>query len=183
MGILLAFVPFFVYVIVERVAGVTAGLVAATVTSAILIFRDMLSRERTVKLLEIGTVILFGGLTAYALTMGAAWTIPAVRLRVDAGLLLVVLVSMAVHHPFTLQYAREHVSRELWNAPEFIRTNYIITAVWAAAFAVMVVADVAMLYVTSLPTSLAIIVTILAIWGAARFTAWYPKREQTSVAA
>jgi hypothetical protein len=51
-----------------------------------------------------------------------------------------------------------------------------ITAVWAAAFALMVAADLMMLLLPSLPTLVAIVVTILAIWGAARFTSWYPKR-------
>jgi len=127
--------------------------------------------------LEVGTALLFGGLAAYTLIVHAAWSIPAVRLCADAGLLLVVLVSIAVRQPFTLQYAREQVSRELWNTPVFVRTNYIITAVWAAAFALMVAADLMMLYVPSLPTFVAIVVTILAILGAARFTSRQPLPE------
>jgi len=41
----------------------------------------------------------------------------------------------------------------------------------------MVAADLMMLYLPSLPTFVGIVVTILAIWSAARFTSWYPKRE------
>jgi hypothetical protein len=130
------------------------------------------------KVLELGTVLLFGGLAAYTVIVNAVWSIPAVRLWVDGGLLLVVLVSIAVRQPFTLQYAREQVSPGLWNTPEFVRTNYIITAVWAAAFALMVGADLMMLYIPSLRAFMAVVVTILAIWGAARFTAWYPKRAK-----
>jgi hypothetical protein len=182
MGILLAFAPFFVFVVVERLVGVTAGLVGATITSAGLLVRDAVGRNKTMKVLEIGTVLLFGGLAAYTLIVNAAWSIPAVRLCVDAGLLLIVLVSIAVRQPFTLQYAREQVSREFWNTPAFVRTNYIITAAWAAAFALMVAADLMVLYVPSLPTFVAIIVTILALWGAARFTSWYPKRELVKAA-
>jgi hypothetical protein len=177
MGILLAFAPFLVFVVVERLVGVTAGLASATITSAGLLVRDAVGRNKTLKVLEIGTVLLFGGLAAYTLMVHATWSIPAVRLCVDAGLLLVVLVSIAVRQPFTLQYAREKVSREFWNTPVFVRTNYIITAVWAAAFALMVAADLMMLYVPTLPTFVGIAVTILAIWSAARFTSWYPKRE------
>jgi hypothetical protein len=152
--------------------------VAAAITSAALLTRDILSRERKPKILEIGTFVLFAGLAAYAYFAGAVWSIPAVRLRVDAGLLLIVLISLAVRQPFTLQYARETVSRDLWSTPEFLRTNDIITAVWATAFAIMVAADLAMLYVPSLPTRFAIIVTILAIYCAFRFTSWYPKRNR-----
>jgi hypothetical protein len=176
MGILLAFAPFFVFVVVERLTGVTAGLVGATFTSAGLLVREAVGRNKTIKVLEVGTVLLFGSLAAYTLIVHAAWSIPAVRLCVDAGLLLIVLVSIAVRRPFTLQYAREQVSPELWNRPQFVRTNYIITAAWAASFALMVAADLLMLYVPRLPTFVAIVVTILAILSAARFTSWYPKR-------
>jgi hypothetical protein len=178
MGILLAFAPFFVFIVVERLLGVTAGLAAATATSAGLLVRDALSRKKTIKVLEIGTLLLFGGLTAYTVMVKTAWSIPAVRLWVDAGLLVIVLVSLAVRQPFTLQYAREQVSRELWDTPEFVRTNYIITAVWAGAFALMVAADLMMLFVPALPTFVAILVTVAALWGAARFTSWYPERAR-----
>jgi uncharacterized membrane protein (UPF0136 family) len=180
MGILLAFAPFFVFIVVERLVGVTAGLAAATVTSAGLLVREALRRNKTIKVLEVGTLFLFGGLTAYTLMVKTAWSIPAVRLCVDAGLLVIVLISLAVRQPFTLQYAREQVSRELWNTPEFVRTNYIITSVWAAAFALMVAADLLMLWVPSLPTFVAIAVTIAALWGAARFTSWYPERVRAA---
>ena len=183
MGVLLAFAPFIVYVIVERLAGIPAGLGAAALTSAALLIRDAVTPNRTVKVLEVGTFLLFGGLAAFALLKGAAWTVPAVRLRVDGGLLLLVLITMAVRQPFTLQYARETVPREAWTSSEFIRTNYVITAVWALAFALMVAADLAMLYVPSIPMRTAIIVTILAIYGAARFTGWYPERGQTKAVA
>jgi hypothetical protein len=95
----------------------------------------------------------------------------------------VVLISMAVRRPFTLQYAREQAARQAWETPEFVRTNYVITAVWGAAFAVMVAADLVMLYVPTLPTKIAIIVTVLAIWGAVRFTLWYPERGQKKLPA
>jgi hypothetical protein len=178
MGILLAFAPFIVYVIIERLAGITPGLVAATLTSMALLIRDGMSRQRKVKILEIGTALLFGGLAAYSFFSRVVWSIPAVRLRVDAGLLLVVLISISLRRPFTLQYAREEVPQNLWTSPEFVRTNYIITAVWALAFALMVAMDMAMLYLPGLSTRVAIIVTIVVIWAAAKFTSWYPDRKR-----
>ncbi len=175
MGILLAFMPFFAFFVVIRLAGVVPGLVAGTVVAAALLVRDAITPNRAVKVLEIGTVLLFAGLMVYAMTRGATWTVAAVRLRVDVGLLLVVLASMAIRRPFTLQYAREQVSREYWDAPQFVRVNYVITAVWAAAFAAMVAADLLLVYATNLPKAVGVIATVAAIWGAAKFTAWYPE--------
>ncbi len=87
---------------------------------------------------------------------------------------------MALHRPFTLQYARESVPTEFWNNPEFLRTNYIITGVWALAFGVLVVADLVLVYVPELPPRVGIIATIAALIGAIKFTGWYPDRVKAS---
>ena len=181
MGILLAFAPFIVFAIIDRLAGGVAGLIAGAAVSVALLARDLTS-GRTLKILEVGTTILFSGMALYTALFDPAWSIVGVRLRVDAGLLLVVLVSMALRRPFTLQYAREQVSREFWGSPEFARTNYVITGVWALAFAVMVGADLVLLYATDLPPRVGIIATILAIVGAIKFTAWYPERRRVQAA-
>jgi len=178
MNMLLAFSPFIAFAVIERIVGVPAGLAAGALVSAVLLVRDFLSKERHVKILEIGTFLLFGVLTIYALVYGASWSIAEVRLRVDAGLLLVILVSICLLKPFTLQYAREQVAPELWSSPVFIRTNYVITFVWALAFAVMVLADLLMIYVPSIHHSVGIIITIAALYGAIKFTGWYPDRQR-----
>jgi len=89
-----------------------------------------------------------------------------------------VLVSLALRQPFTLQYAREQVPPELWGSPRFVRANYIITAVWAAAFAVLVIADLVLLYLPQVPHRVGIVATILALVGAFKFTSWYPNRKR-----
>jgi hypothetical protein len=177
MTILFAFAPFILFALVERLVGVTAGLLCGTAASLALIIRDAISPNHRVKVLEIGTVVVFSGLALYNLVTGAIWSMVSVRLRVDLGLLLIVLVSLAIRLPFTLQYAREQVAQDLWQSPEFVRTNYVITSVWAAAFAVLVAADLMMLYLPTLPLRVGIWTTIVAIVGAMKFTQWYPERE------
>jgi len=177
MNILLAFAPFIVFAVVDRFAGAMAGLASGALVAAALFLRAAISRDRKVKVLEVGTMILFGGLAIYSLFESVSWTIVGVRLCVDTGLLLIVVVSMAIRQPFTLQYAREKVPQEAWSRPEFIRNNYIITAVWAAAFAVMVAADLMMLYLPAVPLSIGVWVTILSIFGAFQFTSWYPTKK------
>ncbi|HTH96793.1 MAG TPA: hypothetical protein VL574_05205 [Stellaceae bacterium] len=178
MGILLAFAPFIVFALVDRVVGATEGLIAGAVVSVALLLRDWVTPGRSPKILEIGTTILFGALALYAVFGGPAWSIIGVRLRVDLGLLLIVLVSMALRRPFTLQYAREQVSAEFWDSPQFMRTNYVITAVWALAFVVLVIADLVLLYAPALPPRIGIIATIVALIGAIKFTSWYPERAK-----
>lgn len=183
MGILLAFAPFIVFALVDRFVGPTEGLVAGALVSIALLVRDWMTPGRVPKILEIGTALLFSGLTLYALLGQATWSVIGVRLCVDAGLLLIVLVSIAVGHPFTLQYAREQVAPEFWNSSEFVRTNYVITAVWALAFTVMVIAELALLYVPGMPPRIGIIAAILALIGAVKFTGWYPERVKARTTA
>lgn len=175
MAILLAFAPFIVFVFGQVLLSVTVGLVGAAILAALLIAKSM-TAHKSLKVLEVGAFVLFGGLALYAQLVHPAWSIIAVRLRADAGLLLVILASLALRQPFTLQYARERVPETVWSQPGFVRTNYIITTVWAIAFAVVVLAEASVLYLPAVPSWIGVTVTILALVGAFLFTDSYPKR-------
>ena len=170
-----AFAPFIAFALVDRLVGPTQGLFAGVIVSVTLLVRDWVTPGRTPKILEIGTALLFAGLAFYAAVGKPTWSVIGVRLCVDTGLLLIVLISMAAGRPFTLQYAREQVAPEFRSNPEFARTNYVITAIWALAFFVMVIAELALLYIPGLPRRVGIIAIVLALGGAVKFTGWYPE--------
>jgi hypothetical protein len=176
MGILLALLPFIAFAVVDLLAGSIAGLVAGAIASILLLAHTTLIEHKSAKILEIGTAILFVGLALYAVAARPPWTIPGVRLRVDAGLLAIVLASLALGRPFTLQYARERVAPELQNSPGFRRTNVVITLVWALAFAVVVAADALFVFAPATPRAVGIAATVAALVAAFKFTAWYPRR-------
>jgi hypothetical protein len=54
--------------------------------------------------------------------------------------------------------------------------DYVITTIWALAFAVMVITELALLSMPSLPPRVSIVAVILALVGAVKFTGWYPER-------
>jgi hypothetical protein len=166
MGMPIAFAPFVIFVIANRIVGTVPGLTLAAISSAIFLARDARNKGRKVRILEIGTFILFAGLALYATVAEPTWSVIDVRLRVDFGLLIVVLITMILRRPFTLQYAQEQTSRDEWTKPGFVRTNYIITGAWAVAFALMVAAEFALLYLPKTPKWLGIGVTVAAIYGA-----------------
>lgn len=174
---LLAFAPFIAFAVIDRLVGPMEGMFAGLAVSAALLIRDW-SQGRGPKVLEIGTAALFAALGCYAWLADPAWSLWGVRLAVDSGLLLIVLASIAIRQPFTLQYARERVPGEAQASGEFVRTNYVITAVWALAFAVMVAADLLLTYMPDLPARFGIIPTVLALVGAFKFTAYYPERRR-----
>lgn len=176
MGMLIAFAPFIVFAILDHFVGPVWSLAAGTTASALLLLRDLVSSKREPKILEMGTFLLFGGLTAFMWFKGSTLPIMGVRVCVDTGLLLIILLSMALRRPFTLQYARDKVPTELWNTPKFLHTNYVITGAWALAFGLMVLAELAVLFIPGVPHRTGVIVIVLALVGAFKFTSWYPTR-------
>jgi hypothetical protein len=180
MSLLLAFAPFIVFAVVDRLVGSAEGSIAGAMVSAAILLRDCLTPSRSPKVLEIGTFILFGGLALYTVLAHPTWSIFGVRLCVDGGLMLIVLISIAVRRPFTLQYAREKVAKELWDSPGFLRTNYVVTAAWAVAFLIMVAADLILLYMSEWPPRIGIVATIVALVGAVKFTGWYPEHHRVA---
>jgi hypothetical protein len=173
MDILLGLTPFIVFFALMRLISPVAGLGGAFAVSLLLGLRQWRGRK-SVKLLELGSLVLFGVLLFYTLVAAPVWTVATVRLAVDSGLLIIVLVSLAIDRPFTLQYAREHVPQAYWASPLFVATNRRIIAAWAAAFTVMISADAAAQYLDAIPLSIDIATTIAAFVAALWFTQWYP---------
>ena len=66
-------------------------------------------------------------------------------------MLAIALVSLAIRKPFTLQYAVEAVDTETAKLPDFLRANDVITSVWAAAFVLMMLANLMLIYLPGLP--------------------------------
>ena len=183
MGALLGFLPFIVFALVERSLGVVPGLAGAALVSVALLLRDRLRGQRELNILEAGSALLFGALTAWALLAGTdGWSVWRVRLWVDGGLTLVVLLGMALRRPFTLPYARRQVSAQAAASPAFLRTNQVISGVWALAFAVLSGVDLLMLLRPQMPLQVGVGLTLAALAGAAWFTRWYPARVRARAA-
>jgi len=152
VDIFLGFAPYVAFFVVLRMGIVEAAMWAAFAVAALVALYGRW-RGRSAKILEIGGVALFGLLALFTAVSHWEWTLTAVRLAVDLGLLAIVLVSIAVGRPFTIQYARERIAEQYWQTPLFLAVNRRITWVWAAAFAVLVAAHVATLFFRSRPGS------------------------------
>jgi hypothetical protein len=173
MSIILGLAPFIVFFALMRAVSPLAGLAAAFAVSVLLGIRQW-RRGESVKVLEVGSLALFGALLLYTLIAAPDWTVAKVRLAVDGGLFLIALASLIIGQPFTLQYARESVPQEFWTSRVFFTTNVRITAVWTAAFAIMTAADAAAHFVEAIPLWVDIAATIAAFVAAVWFTRWYP---------
>ena len=83
-----------------------------------------------------------------------------------------------IRRPFTIQYAREQVPAQYWSSPRFLHVNQVITAGWAVAFAVLAVADWVLVAWPDLPVWVGVVVTIVVLVAAIRFTQAMSSREE-----
>jgi hypothetical protein len=90
--------------------------------------------------------------------------------------MVIVLLTMVVGQPFTLQYARERVNPSLWSSPQFLRANYVITGAWSLAFLLLTVADWVLLKTPDTPRFVGFAIIAALLYGAFKFTDWYPQQ-------
>jgi hypothetical protein len=182
MLIFLILAPYGAFSLLMLVSSPAVSLLAAAAIALVVIAYDMVG-GRSIKMLGAGSAILFASLGCYLLLVDSGWSGSAVKLTVDAGMLTIALASLAIRFPFTLQYAREVNDAETAAMPGFVRANYIITAAWTAAFALMLLANVLMIYVPGLPLWTGLAIAFAARNTALYFTRWYPQYRRTKFAA
>ena len=84
-----------------------------------------------------GSVILFSFLVINDLGgFVALSSIGSLRL-INSTLAVIVIFSLIIGKPFTLQYAREEVDSHHWHSPIFIKINWILTGIWALLMVIM----------------------------------------------
>ena len=169
MKMLLAFMPFVAFAVSIGELGSIAALLLGALASAILVGHGLLS-GRSAKILEVGSLVLFAILAGFEYVSGTRLSLIGAKFAVDLGLLMIVVFSVVIGRPFTLQYAKESVSPEIWSSPDFKRKNDVISLIWGAAFLAMVLAELAMLVWPTLPHRLPVLVIVLALVGAFKFT-------------
>jgi hypothetical protein len=174
MTIFLILAPYGAFALLMLVTSAFASLLAAAAACLAVIAFDMV-RGRSIKILTVGSVIVFAAVGGYVALVHPDMSTSAVKFAVDAGIFLVSLLSIVLRFPFTLQYAREVVDAETALLPGFMRANYLITWAWTGAALVMMIGNIALLYVPGLPLWSGLLVTFAARNSAVYFTKWYPQ--------
>ncbi len=172
MAIVLGFAPFILFVLLSSVS-VSLGLWLAFAAAFVITVRDFVESP-TLRLLDAGSMFLFGLLALFTGFVEPSLSLEAVRLLVEAGFLILALLSMLRRRPLTLQYGHEHVPEKVWNTPAFVRANYVLTTAWAVAFAAMAAADAVATFDPKAQLSLDIAVGLAALALAIAFTVRYP---------
>jgi hypothetical protein len=178
MTIFLILAPYGAFAALMLVTSAAVSLFVSAAICLMVVGYDAI-RGRTIKWLGAGSAMLFLGLGCAITLFDAGLSASAVKLSVDAGMLMIALASLAVRRPFTLQYAREMVDAETAALPHFVKANYVITIAWTLAFALMVLANLLLIYIPGLPLWLGLLVAFAARNTALYFTKWYPDYRRT----
>ncbi len=181
MMIFLILAPYGAFAGLMLLTSATVSLFVATAICLAVIAFDAF-RGRSIKVLGAGSAVLFAALGGYLMLVDSSLSGSAVKLTVDAGMLAISVVSLAIRRPFTLQYAREMVDAETAQLPDFLKANYIITGAWTLAF-VLMVANLLLIYLPGLPLWCGIAIAFAARNSALYFTKWYPEYQRAKFAA
>jgi hypothetical protein len=174
MTIFLILAPYGAFAMLMLLMSATVSLAAAAAICLATIALDVV-RGRSIKLLPAASAVVFAGVAVYLNVFDPALASSKVKLAVDAGIFAISLGSMLIRYPFTLQYALEAVPAETAAMPGFLRANYVITSVWTLATLLMMLSNMAVLYVPGLPIWLSLVVALAARNSAVLFTKWYPQ--------
>lgn len=173
---LLSFIPWFLFWVLLSMRKPEPAALSGFFCTLIFILIEKV-KGRSVKILNIGTLVFFLALSVLALFTELEWFGHWVSLWSNLSLTLIALVSIVIGKPFTIQYAKEQAPQEVWNSPKFLRVNYIISWVWFSAFLVNLVPSVSRLLGREIPNSLGLVFSILPFLVAIKFTQWYSHRK------
>ena len=177
MMIFLILAPYGAFATLMLVTPAAVSLFSAAALCLLVVVLDAV-RGRSIKVLSAASAAVFLALGGYLVLIDSSLSGSAVKLTVDAGMLAIALISLAIRKPFTLQYAVEAVDTETAKLPDFLRANDVITSVWAAAFVLMMLGNLMLIYLPGLPLWLGIAVAFAARYAALYFTKWYPERQR-----
>jgi hypothetical protein len=167
-GVFIALVPWVLFTIVAEHGTLKLASLAALVIAVGISLPGVLKGRP--KLLELGAVIAFVGFTAVAFAADASLGefVERYARAIAAALLALIAFASLVTVPFTEQYAREEVPRELWSTPAFKSVNRRLTLMWGAVFAAMVPFHIAAGAIDTRPTNIVLnwVIPIgLVLWG------------------
>jgi len=164
------FAPWIIFWVVAGPSTWEYATLGALIAALILAAPD--AERHSLKMLDVATIAFFAVLSVLAVFLDASdltW-LEDYSQAISSGVLAVVVLGSLAFVPFTEQYARESVPRELWDSPRFKMVNRQLTLVWGLVFAASAVCGVIAQNVDSGQDWLNWIIPIVLIVGAFRYT-------------
>jgi hypothetical protein len=175
MSYVIGFAPWIIWAVLSG-SNWRVGLCVAALAALALAVRAR--HQHDLDLLTAVTFLFFAVMAVIALADPQSglhnWTT-----ALSAGALAVIAwVSLAVRRPFTLSIAKKQVPEEAWNHPLFLRTNDVITAVWAGAFTLSCLACALIVHANRKDSAALIVAQVLGFAVPMGFTVLYSNRAK-----
>lgn len=129
------------------------------------------------KVWELGLITVNLAMLIYEATAKPSfyWSKHWSGLIVNMALLGLILITIAIGKPFTMDFAKEKVKEDLWESPVFRSISYTITYVWALQFALDILFGFLYVYVAPDNEALHIAPNLVVLFLALYFTKKYPE--------
>ncbi|MBV8932620.1 MAG: hypothetical protein JOZ47_06845 [Kutzneria sp.] len=173
MSYLRTFLPWIVVLVLPPASWQWAALAALVVAIGLIVFQLGAGAGVDTLIMELGSAAFFVVLAAIAFADPFSPVHDYSAALSSAALAAVAGISLAVGRPFTLGIAKRTTPREFWELRPFVRANVVITAVWAAAFAISAVLLAATTYAGDTRSLPAILIQIAGFVVPAVFTIRY----------
>lgn len=175
LKLLISFAPWLSFLVIahDTPFRVKLGLIVALILSIIM----GITRLHRGIILWVG-LVFFGCTTVAVVFLDNVWALRHMGVLANGALAAGAWLTIFLGRPFTLDYAKEHTDPCLWSSPRFLKSNYVITAIWAATFSVN--CSLAYLKMEHLgPSGVAYdFASHSLLIATALFTVWYPKHLQ-----
>jgi hypothetical protein len=175
LKLLLAFAPWLSFLVIAH-GGITRLKIGLAVALALSVVMGLARLHRGI-ILWVG-LVFFTYATAAVFLFEDMWTIRHMGILASGALAAGAWLTVALGKPFTLDYAREHTDPSLWNHPDFIRTNVLLTSVWASTFTLNVALAWGKMHEFLLSELAYELVSYSFMIGTALFTTWYPETQR-----
>lgn len=184
-GLFISFLPWIAVWVLTSNHSFQPGLVVATLCSFGLVGWTLIEHRRP-QLLDWATLVVLVLLTAVAFAVDPSWLASWLPVLLNGALLVIMVGSLLVGHPFTLGYAKQQAPPEVWGTPGFRHVNRMITLVWVLAVLAMTIGSLVTALVQegtiqttasqakSIETWATWATTMVGLVVALKFTAWYP---------
>jgi hypothetical protein len=130
---LLVFAPWIAFLVIAH--GSLFRLKLGIVVAAVLTVVMVVTRLHRGAIMWVG-IVFFSFVLVAVVLLNNMWIIRNMGILANGALASGTWMSIVLKRPFTLEYAREHTDPSLWHSPLFLRTNYILTIMWAATFTI-----------------------------------------------
>ena len=174
MNLVWAFLPYISFVLLAQVS-VSIALWVAIGASFTIALRDLIE-TRTLKIFDVGNVVLFCLVAIYFGLLRPGLPITVVKLIVDFGMLMLLLLAI-FRRDLTLGHREGHAPHHRWHLPLHIlpRASQSVALVWALALGLTTAADAAVVFGADFSASSATATGLIALAFALMFSLRYPQ--------